>query len=153
MQNKLRNILIVEDDAMDAQLSERALKPIMEAFPGASVSIVSSLDLARDIARTQIPPPLLAIIDPGLPDMEKTIEHLHEFEDKMPVVILTGRQPEEVASRVDHAIQIVNKNDALKSPSLLHSAIATAYALFHGNAFGEQWDRIAKLKEIANGGQ
>ena len=153
MTHTSRNILVVEDDAFDAQLSAEALIPVQAAIPGATLTIISNLALALDVVRTRVPPPALIIIDPGLPDMEETISHLPEFEAKAPVVILTGRQKEEVTKRIGRPIEIVNKDEAMRAPKTLFSAIAKAYAWYHRGKYAEQDERIVKLRALCDGSE
>ncbi len=95
MQNKITNILLVEDNPGDAKLVEVLLTDMGEEQY--RLTIADCMSEAMDlISREEFS---VAILDMSLPDREglDCISDIKSFRPELPIVVLSGRQDEEFA--------------------------------------------------------
>lgn len=120
-------ILIVEDDlnGLGMILSTR-LKPLKSRFPDAEIILVNRMEDGLRVVG-EMPHPDVTFLDLGLPDSawEKTARRVNEFDDKSPVIIITGHAEEQVREIMRRPeIEILVKNPDMFGK--LFAAIARA---------------------------
>lgn len=144
-------ILIVEDDPLYAEVVRSLVQPILNAFPGSSVTAVRTMEAAL-AAVAALDAPDLTLLDLTLPPsgMEETLAHLDALEDRTAVVIVTG-QKEELIRRIigDRKTPIVEKTLALpNAPGPLMTAIYLAVDAFQARRWSKQKTNLAILKQV-----
>lgn len=109
------HILIVEDEeAMQATLAI-AFRQLLAQFPGALVTLASTLEQGIDYVKRQ-PSPELAIVDLTLPGStwQNTLSHIGEFDDRSATVIVTGHSELAVRELLSRpTIPIVHKDGSM----------------------------------------
>lgn len=143
-------ILIVEDEEPMALLIERIVKPLMGHFPGSQVIFAHSMKIALEIIAT-FPAPSVALLDLRLPDsdIDQTIAKLDAFEDRCPVVIVTGYAEGQVRTLLEgRNIGMITKDDALSQPGMLLRMITWAAERWHAGRYERVLRDINRMKEI-----
>lgn len=144
-------ILIVEDDPGFAEMAERLVRPILDAFPGSSVTTVRTIEGALE-AVAELHAPDVTLLDLTLPPsgVVETLSHLDTFEDRTAVVIVTGQKEELVRKLIgDRATPVVEKSaELLREPGPLVVAIYLAVDAFQQRRWAKQRADLAILRGV-----
>lgn len=131
------HILIVEDIELMATAIRDRLEMLRLRFPDARLTCVSNFKDGIDVV-SQIPHPDVVLLDIGLPDSawETTIANVHEFENRSPVLIVTGHSEDTVRERLKRAgqpdIEVLRKDPSMWS-KLIECVARAMMRAKHGN--------------------
>lgn len=125
-------ILLIEDESMIADIYERSLGRLVQAFPGASIIRIKSLAEEREILRNLAPD--VCVMDLNLLDASasETIEEIKAICSISPVVVVTGLDDPKLRSRCVRAgaSGFIHKRDMTADPGLLERLVTSAISAF-----------------------
>lgn len=147
-------ILIVEDDPKYSEIAEGLVRPILEAFPDSTVTVVRTAEAALEaVSGMSVAPPDVMILDLVLPPlgMKETLALLDQFEERTAVVILTGHKKELVETFMGtRKTPVVGKDEALLDRGLLTRAIVVAVELYQNRKWKTYRENLSVMKSISH---
>lgn len=148
------HILIVDDEKSFAELMERQVHALQDAFPRAVIEVVHDWTEAIRAVQSE-PPPSVTLLDLKMPgpggellELREAVKHAIEFDERTAVVIVSGHRRSDIEELlVDSRIEVLHKDESLWKPGNVIRALVRA---MERKSLAEEKGRFSRLRGIVD---